>query len=306
VRGLFKLKFIATFTLVLLFGVIAGIFALILWYFGATGFVGISLVLAFSVIMILLQWYLSPLIIKSVYRMREISREEYPWVHEIVEDICKKEGMKKPKIYLVDDPTPNAFAFGRSRGSANVAIHRGLLELLDKEEVKAVIAHELGHIRNRDMIVMCIASILPILLYYLAIIFTPRDREEGASIGLLIFFLAMIARFVGHLIVLWLSRTREYFADSYSAYITGSPRSLASALVKISYNIPRFRKNRAHSMLRAFYIADPFSSESVRGAMEREKKLGALEWFMTHPLTYKRIENLRKIEEELKKSGTPR
>lgn len=304
-KGLFKLKLAATLTLALLFGIVAGILALLLWFSGASGLPGVALVLIFSIFLIFIQWYFSPSIIKSVYRMRELGEEEYPWIHEIVEEICKEERMKKPKIYLVNDPTPNAFAFGRGKNSANVAIHQGLLDLLDKEEVKAVIAHELGHIRNRDMIVMCVASVLPILLYYLAIIFSPRRRDEEGSLGILIFFLAMLAQFVGRLIVLWLSRIREYYADSFSAYVTRSPRSLASALAKISYELPNYRKSRAHSMLRAFYIADPFSSEGVRRGMEAEKKLGALEWFMTHPLTYKRIENLRRIEEELKGEKTP-
>ncbi|MCW1300854.1 MAG: zinc metalloprotease HtpX [Candidatus Nanoarchaeia archaeon] len=297
-KGLFRLKLIATFTLALVFGIVAGIFSLLIWLSGASGLSALSLALILSLSMLLIEWWLSPVIIRSLYRMRELDKREHLWIHQIVEEICEREGMKKPKLYLVDDPTPNAFAFGRSKNSGNVAIHTGLLELLDREEVKTVIAHELGHIRNRDMVVMCIASTLPILLYYLALALTPRDERRG-GLGVLIFLFALLARFVGQLIVLWISRSREYFADGFSAYITKNPKGLASALAKISYNLPKYRKTQVHSALRAFYISDPFSNESLRYEMEKEKRYGLLELFSTHPLTYKRIERLKQIAEEL-------
>lgn len=313
-RGLFKLELAATFTLALVFGVIAGILSIILWLSDYTGVQGITLVLALSIFMILIQWYFSPALIKMFMRLREIGPTEYPWIHEMVEELAEKARIPKPKLYIVNNPTPNAFAFGRTQRSAGIGIHTGLLDVLDRKEIEAVLAHEIGHIKHRDMIVMTIASILPLLLYYLFIIFAPRRRDER-GVPIWVFFGAMFARFLGTLLVMWLSRVREYFADEFSAYITRKPDNLINALAKISYGI-RTRGARVSdesSMMRAFYISDPESNENLGAisrassmsaselerAMERERGMGFLEIFMTHPLTTKRIINLKKIKKEL-------
>lgn len=243
---------------------------------------------AFVGLMTAVQWYLGPVIIKSMSRMRE-SRDG--GINGMVYELADAAKIPRPKVYIVDDPTPNAFAFGRTQSSSNIALHAGLLQRLDKNEVRAVIAHEVGHIKNRDVIVMTLASALPVMLYYIiyfGMIFAPRGNDEapnywGAWLG------GMAAQFVATLLVLYLSRVREYSADAHSAQATRSPESLASALAKISYALAGSRQP-VPSGMRAFYIANP----ALEAEMEKEKENGGLsEIFMTHPPTWKRIRALR-------------
>jgi heat shock protein HtpX len=313
-KGLFKLEFVATFTLALVFAVIAGILGLILWLSGYSGTQGVIFALMLSVFMVLIQWYFSPTLIKIFMGLKELREDEYPWIHKMVKDLANKAKIPMPKLYIVNNPTPNAFAFGRTQRSAGIGIHTGLLDVLEKAEVEAVLAHEIGHIKHRDMIVMTVASILPLLLYYLFIIFAPRRRDERGT-PIWVFFGAMFARFLGTLLVMWLSRVREYFSDEFSARITEKPSNLISALSRISYGIKtRNVVNESDAMMRAFYISDPMSKESFEGirsassmstaelekAMQRERGMSLFEFFMTHPLTVKRIYNLKRIEKELK------
>lgn len=320
VPGLMKLELISALTMALIFGAISGILALVLWYTGASGFGGIMLALFFSLVMLLVQWYLGPSIIKFITRMRELKEGEAPEVHAMVERISKEAGIPKPKLYLVDNPTPNAFAFGRTQKSANIALHTGLLKMLDEDEVEGVVAHEIGHIKHRDVLVMTIASVLPILLYYIVLVVggSSRDRDDrgGAGSFILVWLGAQFASFLGQLLVLWLSRKREYYADAFSAYVTGKPASLMNSLAKISYAaaaMPAEARGEDNSALKAFYIASPGAGEKqsiaeiarainsgserdLMKAIEKEKRMGALEFLMTHPLTAKRLEALLQIK----------
>lgn len=279
--SLAKLEFIAAFTLALLFGIVAGIIALIIWMSGYSGVYGLPLVFGLSIALVVAQWWFSPKFIRVFMGLKEASKTENPGLYGIIGELSKKAGIKMPRVYISSDPTPNAFAFGRSKGDANIAVHAGLLKMLDKNEVEGVLAHEIGHIKHRDMIVMTIASVIPLILYYIAILFVPRGREEKSSLTL-VFFGAMAARMLGMFIVLWLSRTREYYADEFSARLTKQPKYLASALAKITGN---FSKSKRSEAVKAFYIAYPESS--------------FMEIFMTHPGTRKRIVRLEKISKEL-------
>ncbi|MDD5418129.1 MAG: zinc metalloprotease HtpX [Candidatus Nanoarchaeia archaeon] len=305
VKGLFKVKMISSITLVLVFGLIAGLLGFILWISGAEGITGIVLALAFSIGLMFFQWYFAPSILKSLMRLQPMDKEEYKEIYNMTKELCKKAGLKLPKMFIVRNPTPNAFTFGRSQKDSYLALHTGLIETLDKSEIKAVIGHELGHIKHRDYIVMTIASILPILLYYLAIIATPNRRDRSGSI-FLVYAGAMAARMIGQLLVLWLSRRREYYADAFSADIT-NPSSMANALEKISYGLRETKGRRTDSAIHSFYIEAPNSDEdprfvskiksmSVQEAKGMEKAHGFLEIFMTHPLTFKRVIALKKLE----------
>lgn len=314
VPGLGRLELVATLTLSLVFGVIAGILGLVLWYSGASGISGVALALGFSVALILVQWYIGPSLIRMLTRMKEMAAGEYPQIHAAVERLAREAGIPKPKLYVVYDGSPNAFAFGRTQASSGIAVHTGLLNALDEREVEGVLAHEIGHIKHRDVVVMTIASVLPVLLYYLVIIFAPRDRDRGAGSAMLVFFGAMIAQFLGRLLVMWLSRKREYYADAFSAYVTQSPRSLMSGLAKITYGAARAQPSEQADAMRAFYIADPKQHEDLRGvaqlisrgsseqleaAIKEERKRGAMQFFMTHPLTANRLLALARIEKEI-------
>ncbi len=329
-----KLKLAMLVTMTLLFGTLAGAFGLFL-YFNSPGLgvdLSLMLIVLFVVGLTAVQWYLAPSIIKWTTRMRELSPQDYPWLHEMVEKLSHKAGIKKPKLFLVHDATPNAFAFGRTKNDSNVAVHAGLLNVLNKDELEAVLAHEVGHIRNWDVAVITLASMVPLLIYYLVIMFASRDRDnQPAYAPILVFVGAMVAQFLSSLIVMYLSRTREYYADAFAAVATNNPAAMRTALAKIVYGFPALaHASEDYSAKRAFYIADPVSSsdigreieqsehkrrheveteghklkaDEVKHAMEWERKTGYAkfsEFFSTHPLTFKRIDALQGVEQEIK------
>lgn len=312
VSGLSKLNLTMAVTTALVFGVVAGILGVVLWLAGVQG--GWTLWLGVSLLMLGLQWYFGPTLIKWMTQARELTPEQAPELHKMVEDIASKAGLPKPTILLVQNPTPNAFAFGRTQSSSYIAVHTGLLDVLDKDEAYAVLAHEMGHIKHRDVAVMTLASSVPVLLYYAVLIFGGRsDRDRGIGSFIAVFFGAMLAQFLGQLLVLWLSRQREYYADAYSAYSTGKPNTLMRALAKISYDLGKAKPQPEGQPLKAFYIADPAGAErqsiaeiaqaidsgnqkSIEQAIENEKRRGIPEWLMTHPLTAKRLEALMNIQ----------
>jgi heat shock protein HtpX len=162
-----------------------------------------------------------------------------------------------PKVYLVQDGTPNAFAFARTPADGNIAIHTGLIKTLNKEEITSVLAHEVGHIKHWDSTVMTIASMVPMLIYYTIILFAGRrdDSKSGGSF-ILVWLGAYLAQFLSSLIVMYLSRTREYYADAFSAVATGKPAVMRTALAKIAYGFSNVNVDK-YASKRAFYIADP-------------------------------------------------
>ncbi|MEM4554625.1 MAG: zinc metalloprotease HtpX [Candidatus Anstonellaceae archaeon] len=298
-------------TSVLVFGLVAGILGVILVASGIGGSGGIMFWLMVSLFMLGVQWYFGPTIIKIATGAKELKYEDAPQIFEMVERLSKKAGMPMPKIYLVNDSSPNAFAFGRTQNDSGIAIHTGLLSVLNREEVEGVIAHELGHINNRDVAVMTLASVLPVALYYGVLIFG-NDREGRNTLAA--FLGAFVAQFIGQLMVMWLSRQREYYADEFSARLTGNPAALMRALAKISYGVKTSGEN-SQSMVKALYFAessaaktdfievmkaiDADNAATLAQAVEKEKKGGIVELFMTHPLTAKRIEHLWKIKKEI-------
>jgi heat shock protein HtpX len=314
VSGLGKLKMIQMFTISLVFSVIAGILSLVLIYSGVSGASGIVFAVLLSFAMLFIQWLIGPWLIKMMTGMKEVSPAQAPEIHEIVERLAKGAQIPKPKLYVVNDPTPNAFAFGRTQASAGIAVHAGLLNVLDKAEVEGVLAHEIGHIKHRDVLVMTAASVLPIMLYYIVLVLGNRDRDRNMGGSIMIFLGAQAASFLGQLLVMWLSRQREYYADAYSAYATGNPTALMSGLAKISYTMPQNAQKNAS--MSAFYISDPKPGEQkgmyevakaiaagneqrLVAQIQAEKKRSYLEVLMTHPITAKRLDALMKIRHEM-------
>ena len=302
-------------TSVLVFGLVAAIIGFVLYYTGIAGSGSVFFWLAVSLAMMGVQWWFGPNIIKWASGAKELKRENAPELFEIVESLARKAGLPMPKLYFVNDPSPNAFAFGRGQSDSNIAIHAGLVQMLSKDEIEGVLAHELGHINNRDVAVMTLASVIPVMLYYAVLIFAPRGRDDnGFGIGNLIG--AFVAQFIGQLAVMWLSRQREYFADEFSARLTGNPVSLMSALAKISYGAQAGKAAAGSgSMVKALYFAEAGSSKvavmeiagAIRSgneahlteAIERERKRGGFELIMTHPLTAKRLERLMRVKKEI-------
>lgn len=295
-------------TSVLVFGVIALLIGLAMNATGISGSGSIFFWLLVSLAMLGVQWYLGPSIIKWATGAKELKKENAPEVFEMVARLIKKAGLPMPKLYVVQNPAPNAFAFGRTQSDAGIAVHTGLFQSLSKEEVEGVLAHEIGHINNRDVAVMTIASVLPVALYYGVLIF---GRDENGAGSIFTWIGAFAAQIVGQVMVMWLSRQREFFADEFSARLTGNPLPLMSALAKITYGGAAPKGGNSQSMVNALYFAEPVPGKAgfaeiaraigsgneaaLAEAIGKERKKGGFELFMTHPLTAKRLERLMMI-----------
>lgn len=288
-----------------------------------------------TIVFILIQYLIGPAIVRSSTRLHYLKAGENPWLESTVKTLTDKSQMPMPKLAIVPDDTPNAFVFGRSSSSATLAVHEGLLKKLRKDEVEGVIGHELGHIKHKDYIVMTVLSALPLLAYLIArgtwiaarMSGSSSRDKEGSSLRAAFFIIGIISYVVyiiSLLCVMKLSRLREHYADAYSAYATNSPRSLQSALAKITYGLSLSKKPTSGA--RAFYIGDPaLAKQEIRLVMarkheydldedgvldERELEL-AMEkearstwskintWFSTHPPTFKRVLLLRQIGREM-------
>ena len=251
-------------------------------YFGGTN--GAILAFCFAAATNFFSYFFSDKIALAVYRAQPVTREELPRAYEVVERLTSRAGIPMPKIYVIPTDSPNAFATGRNPKHASVAVTHGILQLLTDEELEGVLAHELGHVRNRDILTSSIAATLAgaiTILARMAFWFggggDRRDREGGGLGGLIMLFLAP---FAAMLIQLWVSRTREYEADASGAHLTGNPYALASALEKIaavSQRVPLLASpNSAH----LFIVAPLLSGETLASL------------FSTHPPIQKRIERL--------------
>ncbi len=312
----------------LLFLLIGGLALILL---PGSGIFGWIIVIFLTLLFILLQWIIGPAAVKWSTKLRYIQKGENPFLETMVDGLCLKADVPKPRLAIVNDPTPNAFVFGRSTKSATLAVHTGLLQNLNNDEIEAVIGHELGHIKHKDMVIMTVANSVPLLAYMVAMMFFfggrgRSSREAGWT--LIIALIAYIIYWISLMFVLRLSRLREYFADSYSALLTKNPHGLSSALTKITYGLS-LSKKEPHGA-RAFYIGDPTSAKREIGhiiskksqydldgdgvideyelekAMEAEAKSKwrrGNELFSTHPPTFRRILQLKQIEEELRASG---
>ncbi|MBU1160107.1 M48 family metallopeptidase [Patescibacteria group bacterium] len=242
----------------------------------------------FSLFMNFLSYWYSDKIVLKMSGAKEISHENNRELFHIVENLCITAGLPMPKIYIINDPGPNAFATGRNKEHAVVAVTSGLLEKLNKTELEGVIAHELSHIGNRDILISTIVVVLVGFVALLSDFFLRshlwggRRRGEGREQLLMMaagLILAILAPIAVKLIQLAISRKREFLADASGALLTRYPDGLASALEKISqYQMPLQRANKATAHL---YISSPFG----------KKKVSSL--FMTHPPTEERIAALR-------------
>jgi len=221
----------------------------------------------------------------AMNRAREVSEAEAPDLHRLVADLAARAGLPKPRVYVVDNPTPNAFATGRNPEHAAVAVTTGIMQVLNREELEGVLAHELGHIKNRDILISSIAAVMAGAISYMAtmaqwamIFGGSRDSEEGGNpIAALV--MMIVAPLAATLIQMAISRSREYIADATGAEICGHPKALASALQKLAdYNAQRpMDVNPASAQM---YIVNPLSGGALAGL------------FSTHPPMEERIRRL--------------
>ena len=233
-------------------------------------------------------YFFSDKIALAMYSAKPVTREELPRAYEVVERLTGRAGIPMPKIYVIPTDSPNAFATGRNPQHASVAVTHGILQLLTDEELEGVLAHELGHVRNRDILTSSIAATLAGAITIVARMAfwagalggfggDRRDREGGGLGGLV---MLIMAPFAAMLIQLWVSRTREYEADASGAHLTGNPYALASALEKISMASKQVPLIASPSSAHLFII-QPLLAGDILSSL-----------FSTHPPIKKRIERL--------------
>jgi heat shock protein HtpX len=268
----FKTAFLLTLmTLVLMF---------IGRYFGGQN--GMMLALIFAAVMNFVSYFYSDKIALAMYRAQPVTREQLPRAYAAVERLTQKMGIPMPKIYVVPNESPNAFATGRNPQHASVAVTHGILGLLNDEELEGVLAHELGNVNNRDILISSVTATLAgaiTMISRFGFFFGGggRDRRGGGLTGL---FMLIVAPIAAALIQLAVSRSREYQADATGAHITGNPYALASALQKIDAYARRLPLQATPSTAHLFII-QPFLGGMSFGNL-----------FSTHPPIAKRIERL--------------
>ncbi len=251
---------------------------------------GMLMALIFAAVMNFVSYFFSDKIALAMYRAQPVSREDLPRVYNIVERLSQKVGLPMPKVYLIPNDSPNAFATGRNPNHASVAVTQGILGLLNDEELEGVLAHELGHVRNRDILISSVAATIAGAITYLAhlaqwgMIFggggSDRGERRGGGGGLAALLMIFLAPLAAGLIQMAVSRSREYSADETGAHWTGNPYALASALAKIDAYSRRMPLVASPSTAHLFIIA-PFLGGMSFGNL-----------FSTHPPTAKRIERL--------------
>lgn len=317
VSGSWKLKLRLWLAAILLFGLLYAIITAIGYYFGFRGPFAFAI---FALVIIFIQYLIGPKMVEATMRVRYVSEAEAPRLHQIVEDLAVKADIPKPRIGISETNIPNAFAFGKSKRDGRICVTRGILNLLNEDELKAVLGHEMSHINHSDMIVMTLISVVPLICYYIFIstLFSDGDREGGAA---LIGFGALIAYFIGNLLVLFVSRIREYYADEGSVALGNQPNYLASALYKLVYGSARVNNQEIKEVegVKAFFVNDISDarneiddlraldmdmdgtiSESELAQIKYTKaRVGTgakiMEIFSTHPNMVKRIKRLAEM-----------
>jgi heat shock protein HtpX len=253
---------------------------------------GAGIIVAVAVVLLLLQLFTSDKIAMATMGVKEVSPAEEPELHGIVERLCVQANLPKPRVCVMETPMPNAFAMGRSRKSTTVCATRGILEMLSPAELEGVMAHELTHVINRDVVVMTLASffasLAALILQFSFFFGGGGDREEEEDLFLVV-IASVIVYAISFLLLRALSRYREFAADRGGAVLTGRPSALASALLKISGTIERepsqdLRSAEAHS---AFFIIPARAKKSL------------LNIFADHPPLEKRLAALQRLEAQL-------
>jgi heat shock protein HtpX len=280
-------------TLVLL-SLLSGLFLVLGDFLG--GYQGLVIAFIFACIMNFVSYFFSDKIVLALYKAHPLEREHYSAIYKIVEELSFSLGIPAPKLWLITNPMANAFATGRNPSHASVALTTGLLSLLDIHELRGVLAHELSHIKNRDILVTTIAATIAAAIGFLANTIqhmalwqsTDRRRDRGIN-PITSFIIALIMPLAAALIRLAISRSREYMADETGAQVSNDPLALASALQKLHHHIPmaHLHNNTINASTAPLFIIHPFLSEGITNL------------FSTHPPTKKRIERLHKLHDQI-------
>jgi heat shock protein HtpX len=302
---------------ILLFGILYAIVTVICSLLGF----GTPIIFAvLAVVVVLGQYMLGPKMVEMTMSVHYVSPQEAPNLHAMVEELAMNAGIPKPKVGISETSIPNAFAFGRSKGDGRVCVTRGILNILDEEELKAVLGHEISHIRHQDMAVMTLISVVPLICYWIfwSAFLSDNDGDTGI-IGLA----ALVGYLLGQLLVLFVSRVREYYADEGSVEIGGKPHKLASALYKLVYGSVNLDKKEIKSVegVKAFFVNDisdasneindlkqidldmdgVISETELNELRYTKTKIGTgskiMELISTHPNMVKRIKRLAELSD---------
>ncbi|MBQ9764150.1 MAG: zinc metalloprotease HtpX [Phascolarctobacterium sp.] len=276
----------------LLMGLMTGLLMLIGDYFG--GLKGMQMMLMFSVAMNFMAYWNSDKMVLAQYRAKQVDKRSAPKLYSMVERLANKANLPMPKVYIIDSPVPNAFATGRNPEHAAVAVNTALADMLTEEELEGVLAHELSHVKNRDILISTVAATMAGAISTIAqwgmFLGGARD-EDGESRNPIATILVMIlAPLAAMLIQMAVSRSREYMADKSGGEICGNPDALADALLKIEAYAKRRVMPGATEATAHMFIINPFTAVDA-------KKL-----FSTHPTTAERVKLLREQAEAMRKN----
>ena len=301
-----------------LFAIIYAVIAVIGYRMGVTNF---YFYLVFSFVIMFIQYMIGPKIVEWSMRVKYIKESENPRLHQMVRALATAAHIPVPRIGIADIPIPNAFAFGRSIRDGRICVTKGIMSLLSDEELRAVLGHEMSHIKNRDVLTITVLSVIPMILYRIAwqMLFFGGRRDRNSSGGTaLIGLAAFLFYFITNLLVLYASRIREYFADKGSVDLGNRPSALASALYKLVYGSARMPKEAIKDVegMKAFFANDPsragsdlsdlknldldrsgdISPSEMAALTRKDVKLGfgdkMMELMSTHPNMLKRIKRL--------------
>ncbi|MFW6185511.1 MAG: M48 family metalloprotease [Halobacteriota archaeon] len=308
-------------SVVLLFAIIYGLMVFIATVAG----VGTPIVYALLAFLIVAgQFFLGPKMVERVMKIKYVSESEAPELHGMVTELAMRAGVPKPKVGISEVPIPNAFAFGTSKGNARVCVTRELMNILNKDELEGVLAHEISHVRHRDMVVITALSAIPMIAYmvYFSFLFSGifggGGDDESSIPALAIAIVAFIIYFLTNLVVLYASRIREYYADAGSVELTTKPQALASALYKLTNANARVNKKKVKKemeSMRAFFATDPMkASDEIKNLQDADRDRNGridrdeleyfaqraeikttdriMEFFSTHPNPVSRVKRL--------------
>lgn len=307
----------------LLFGILYGVITGVGTWMG-TGSALTYLILAF--VFLGIQYLVGPAIVGATMRVKWVSAKEEPELHKIVAELADRAHLSKPKVGISQLAIPNAFAFGKSQRDGRVCVTQGILKLLSKDELKAVLGHELSHIKHRDMTIITLLSAIPLIMYWIAWGMMWRgmlgNQRQGGGVAALIGIGAFILYFVINLLVLYGSRIREYYADQGSVELGNKPNHLASALYKLAYGNARFKGQEELKRVegvKALFLNDPTRAwreirelsqidRNIDGAIDVNELIELrgkgvqlrttdkmMELFTTHPNMLKRIKHLSSL-----------
>jgi heat shock protein HtpX len=313
-----KLRLFLAMTI--LFGIIYVLLAIVGNMLGMGGTLYFYAILAS--VMMFIQYMIGPKMVEWSMHVKYVNEAQAPALHKMVTELARDAKVPKPRIGIAATNLPNAFAFGRWASDGRVCVTEGIMNLLDEKELRAVLAHEISHLKNRDVVVITMISVIPMICWYIAWSFMfsgGRDRGNQVLIGIA----AMVIYFISNLLVLYVSRIREYYADEGAVSLGNSPHQMASALYKLVYGSARLSKDSLKQVegMKAFFASDPsrasyeikelsqldldrsgtIDQNELMALRSRPIKVSGtdkfMELFSTHPNMLKRIQRLSSLKD---------